>query len=229
MRSTYRAWVSRKMPGFLQAEAGSRLTGVFALLVDAVAEPMLRAIYARFFASELVSDDVLATVGNERQIPRWPGESKRDYAVRLANAWTYWQWAGTLHGLRMVLEPFGFAFSIYEASAPSDLVPQIPFGGGNWKNFWIVITDHPWTQRYFGQLGVRIGDPGLALGSTMTAGQTDVLRRVIRTFRAAHTRCDSIIVVFDLAAWTALLASPGAADWSHVEQRPTFTAWIPCG
>ena len=53
-------------------------------------------------------EDALLLIGEERGLQRYPGEYLAAYRHRVANAWEFWRWAGTVRGMLYALEHMGY-------------------------------------------------------------------------------------------------------------------------
>lgn len=215
---TFRKWIEEISPSWLLGEVGVRLQNSVSLTVDLLTETLLEAVYARFLYSSDFPDDALKHIGSERLMPRYGPESARTYKARLKKAWTSWTFAGTRQAVIEQLEASG----ITEAELYENWQWNWDGDVDDWSRFWVVLRGHP-----FG--GVYWGDPnygGFTWGSTMTVADAEyALRRVVRQWKAGHTRAVYIIVVFDQAAWDA--AMPPNGNWDDPANWPPGAAFIP--
>jgi len=179
-------------PPWLRGLWGERWHQAMGLVKDALAEGALQAVKARFLRGS--PSDSLSYAGTDRQIERAPGESDDNYRARLQKAFTTWRLAGTNKGIIEALKVIGFpSVTIFEnkdwAASPDPTA---------WWLFWVMLLsplpfDGPWK---LGD-GTKLGEKPLGFGSAKDAALLELIRRVIRKWKAAHTILGKGIAVFD--------------------------------
>jgi hypothetical protein len=210
--TTFEAWQTAgdaRTPGLspprLRQRFGASLMRVLGAVKDAVADAARQAVKARMVA--LAPDDALPWIGAERLIERYPGETTPQYRARLRAAWDAWLFAGTAQGVVGALRAAGFNASVFSVrAAPSWWVGAWPPNGpealpaASWSRFWIVIEPpfpFAWTLRRWGAFAWgELGADGTPLtwGSTATVRQVELVRSIVRKWKAAHERCAQVLV-----------------------------------
>jgi hypothetical protein len=109
---TYREWQRRLAPPWLQEGAGRRFLEGLGEAKDGLAEHVRQAVLARMI--QRAPEDALALIGEERSLPRFPGEFTEAYRARLLAAWEFWRQVGTLPGLALWLRAAGYEAHIWE-------------------------------------------------------------------------------------------------------------------
>jgi hypothetical protein len=107
---SYREWLVRVQPPWLQGDAGRRWAEVLGAVLDESASLTATGVLARFAAR--APEDALATLGAERTLTRYPGESGDAFRARVLGAWEFWQWSGTEYGLGLALSQLGYNSAI---------------------------------------------------------------------------------------------------------------------
>ncbi len=163
--------------------------------LDDNAERARQAVKARF--PNLAPDDALAVLGEERGMPRGPGETTASYRARLLGAWDAWTWAGTPYGMLRQLLAAGYPTvyvqtqggkqyslaSLLSGNPVQDLVvaqmaTPVHLGGTPaelWSDFAVLIGQ-PWPAWWSGAPGDSSAD-------------ANFVRQLIAKWKPAHTRC----------------------------------------
>lgn len=95
-----------------------------------------------------------------------------------------------------------------------------------WARFWVIIYPTadglPWTEGpTWGEAGLTWGEATRTWGSTATPQQVADVRRIVRDWKPAGTRCEHIIIAFDDASF-APDGSNGdlpAGTWARATER----------
>jgi hypothetical protein len=174
-------------PPWLRGRWGEAWNGTVGLAMDMVAEGAMQAVKARFIKG--APSDALPYAGTDRQIERAPGESDDQYRARLLGAFETWRLAGTNKGITTALAVIGYPNArVFESH---DWFP----GNPRWWRFWVVIDPpHGFTTWKVGD-GTKLGMKLLGLDKAGDKSAVDLLRRVVRKWKAAHTVCEKLIVV----------------------------------
>jgi hypothetical protein len=223
----FRDWIAEFSNKALSGEAAQRFAvGIWGSLLDSSSEAMEQALYLPSLAmGDGKAEDVLALLGTERRMPRFPHESASSYRLRLMNAWEAWRYAGTSTVVLQQLDAMGLSAEIRE---PVDW--DWDGNAADWSRFWVVIKPpHPWVRAYrYGAPptgdGKHFHDPLVTYGSNMTIYEVLALRGLVRQWKPGHVRCQYIIVVFDQAAWD--LQQPDGT-WNVHSHRNPAAMYIP--
>jgi hypothetical protein len=179
-------------PGFLQGGKSRAWGAGVGYQKDVLVEVGIQGI-------QQASVSALAYHGAERGLPRYDGDTDASYADRLKQAWVLWEYAGTAEGIRRQLEFAGFNHvQIYETWSWGSLFPS-----SEWWHFWVLIDDT--IDHIFGDISFRWGTTGFQWGDGTHWGFTKVppnlgwVRKIVNTWKPAHTICESIIV--QLQGW----------------------------
>jgi len=183
---SFRQYMIELAPPWLRGRWGEAWNGTVGLAMDMVAEGAMQAVKARFIKQ--APADALPYAGTDRQIERAPGESDETYRARLLQAFETWQLAGTNKGILAALAVIGYPKAkIFESH---DWFPTDP----RWWRFWLVIDPpHAFTSWKLGD-GTKLGMKLLGLDAKDKTA-LDLLRRVVRKWKAAHTVCEKLIIV----------------------------------
>jgi hypothetical protein len=184
---SFRDYMIELAPPWLRGRWGEAWNGTVGLVMDMTAEGAMQAVKARFLKRGPA--DALPYAGTDRQIERAPGEPDDVYRARLLAAFETWRLAGTNKGILTALAVIGYSKArIFESH---DWYPIDP----RWWRFWLVIEPpHAFTSWKLGD-GTKLGTKLLGLGGAEAKAALDLLRRVVRKWKAAHTVCEKIIIV----------------------------------
>lgn len=197
----YEAWQPGDVPSWLQGPRGLAWFAAHGRAKDLMVQAARVAVKTGFVHD--CPADALPHHGAARLLPRYPGDTDDTYRARLAAAWDLWEWAGTRHGLLLMLEAMGFPhaaiYNVRDATPPGEVSWPPDGDTANWSRFWVFLdatVDNPfgWVKRTWGS-GWRYGD-GSTWGSTATRDQINLLRATIRLFKPAHAVCAGIYVDF---------------------------------
>lgn len=124
--------------------------------------------------------------------------------LRLVNNWGVWYTMNADYSTSLTISP---------------LVANIPNwnwdGAGPWQQTWspLFAWSRFWPIIYcsggkpfdigprWGDPGARYATPGRTWGTTATSTQVAGIRNIVKTFKAAHSRCVNIIIAFDSASF----------------------------
>lgn len=247
MDGTYRQMALALSPGFLRGKWGERLVSAIALQFDILCEAAEQGSGANLLDSEDFPPDALGLMGRERMIDRFPGETDAFYRSRLRFAWTIWRYAGTAIGVLDLLAGFGLKAVLREqvalaGRAPGSLgilgtpragldalghaVPAVSAiydwnwdGNGDYlSRFWIVVTEHPWQRRSWGDGSRYDGVNELWGAHAVPDMPVRAVRRLIRKWKPAHVVCPYMIVV--LSPVTLRTKNPDGSFTETVQSWP---------
>ena len=192
--ATWKEWIQtrRETPGFLKRTWEKKALGVIGDVFDTITDAMLRSRIAGWVSHPEVPTDGLNRKGRERQIPRYPGESDGDYAIRLREAWTLWSEAGFRSQLISTIEGYGFS-GVY-------IVGTYEWDGGtypawsdsseldNWSRFWVYVPHdgHPFEPDGNWDDPGDWDDGGLWDFENMTRQMFVDIRNLLEFYRPAH-------------------------------------------
>lgn len=213
----FREYIFQQSPGFLRQKWGARLMGLVGLAADISAEGAQQAIAARFSQSPIFPPDAYALIGSERSMPRFPSETLASYRERVLDAWNAWRNAGTEIGLIDQLSYFPVTAQIY-TNADWDWDGD----ASNWSRFWVVLTDHGWTDDGTWD-DPGIWDDGGTWDSTASIEEVRSIQALIRQWKPGHMVCVNVVVVLDANAWSP---TP-TGDWDRMENRNEAASYWP--
>jgi hypothetical protein len=187
MAINYREFVRRISPPWLRDFYGERFVGmVNGLMADLISEGASQAIKAHLLLSDTSPPDALPSIGDERNMPRYPSETDAQYRDRLHGAWDAWEFAGNedgtgTGGIIGQLNAFGLANVTILPAVNEDPrverpawvfeVPSTVTLSGNFTYDDIgASTKSEITGADFEAAGFNIGWPVLVSGTTLNDG-----------------------------------------------------------
>ena len=183
------------VPPWLRRTWGKAFLQTFAYPLDALGDEHVAAVQAPW--PWLAPSDALYYIGTERQLEKYPGEDEEIYRIRLWNAWDTWRLAGTEEGLldQLYLATASIGLTDITIRYNRDWEPAPPDGNTDWwSRFWVVIGEpHPWEMAVWGE--GSWGD-GRLWGASITIEQINLLKRVIKQWKASHSYCEAILIQF---------------------------------
>jgi hypothetical protein len=244
----FRGLFRKLVPAWAQDDVeGGPLLYSLGLLCDAVVEHARLALIARFPSH--APADAVSLIARDRKLVRGLGETKEAFAPRLVAWLDEHAVRGNPYALMRQVRGYcnaavrvrtvdrrGNWYTIerdgsYAYHGPAD--PSSPGeawdwdGGGadRWARFWVIIYPtaggEPWSDpTLWGDPGLVWGSPGATWGSTATVDEVDAVRRIVRDWKPAGTRCEHIIIAFDDASFDPESAT-GLPDgtWSSASNR----------
>jgi hypothetical protein len=182
---TYREWQRRLAPPWLQEGAGGRFLEGLGEAKDGLAEHVRQAVLARMI--QRAPEDALALIGEERSLPRFPGELTEAYQARLLAAWEFWRRAGTLPGLVYWLRVLGYEPFVVE---------WYRYDSSIWAEFSLYLwpyrpefTTDRWDD------GVGAWDDGTAWDYTIAGVELRRVPELVREVKPAHAKVRSIYYI----------------------------------
>ncbi len=181
MSDTYREWLPKFAPTWLQAQWGAAMLATIGGELDDQRELMTAATRARFPGD--APADALPRIGDDRLLERGSGESDLAYAARLIAAWDAWALAGSRRAILLQLKIAGFTgmYLMQRNGRRSSLD-----GSDN-----LVMTPGPgwaWDYRgpeWFNQFGVVFGVdvPSLTYVSGVLSDDATKLNRIVHRWK----------------------------------------------
>ncbi len=199
----YRDYLTRLVPPWLQRTVSELFLRAHGDALDVLAEKAKDATKSGFVA--VAPTDALPYHGFARSLPKFAGEMDAAHRARLLAAWETWGTAGTREGPLDEGGTYGLV-GMLEAALPGATVqvkayrdPYLgPLRRGYWSEFWVVLSDVPWTPRVW---GTGTWSETVTWGSDATHAEVETLKGIVRTFKAAHEWCPAIVVVFEGRTW----------------------------
>lgn len=180
-------------PPWMRGRMGAAWTEAKAIVFEVLADATREAIKARF--PLIAPEDALPYLSSERGLEKMPAESVATWRERIWSAWDTWIWAGTKNGVQDAIDLADLFPTTSRSIKEWWDWPNLP--SAEWARFWLLVEQpHAYTAP------PNVGDPGLLVDgswvvgiSGMTIQQVQLLRRTIRTWKPAHTRCPAAIIV----------------------------------
>lgn len=228
-------------PSWLRDETeGERLLWSLETLLDASLERVRQSVKARF--PEHGPLDALSYHSRDRRIVRGLGELPEVFARRMLSWLDEHRVRGNPFALMRQLRAYcnaevrvrvvdrrGNWYTLDRDGTTSYLLAQGDWdwdGGAasRWARFWVIIyptaAGEPWTTgSQWGDPGLVWGDPTKTWGTSATPQQVADVRRIVRDWKPAGTRCEHIIIAFDDDSF-----QPGGVDlpdgtWGSARNR----------
>lgn len=204
-------------PGTWRGYWGKRFVGVIAMMFDTLSDGAIAANRVSKFGSRNFPSDALPLLGQERVLPRYPGEADGDWSERLHDAWVLWHMAGTGGGLIEMYSRLGMTVTLEKNGTWDwDSDPD------NWSRFWVVIDDHSWVSDGVWD-DLAYWDDGGTWDTSATPDEVRAVRGIVRTFKEAHAICPAICVVLDGATWAA--NQPDGTWGDYANRSPSASYW----
>jgi len=194
---TFREFVEQESPPWLLGELSGAFVGiVFGLMADTVAEGMGAAVRMPWLLEPLSPPDVLPFIGNERRLPRYPGESIAQYRARLHGAWKAYEFAGDESSILGQLEAAGYPGAKIYDPWNMGILPL-----GYWSQFvvWFPIGTHPVTSAGAVWGSFNYGDGTVYGPGGLTVAIATTLRGIIKKWKPVEWICRGIM--FQISGW----------------------------
>jgi len=243
---SFRETLRRYLPPWLSDRPGKTvafryLYGIVSVL-DAGAEVLVQGIQARF--PGLGTPTALPYIGRDRRIIRGPEQTDAAYAAELVRWLDYWRAAGNAYVLALALQTFLFPGAprvrivtrsgvwytlepdgelTWHRAQPNnwDWDSQThPERAVNWSEFWVIVYPPHWDDA--GDWGGGDGQTwgaGKAFGLDVATGTVEIIKRLVRQWKGAHSLCRMLIVAYDPTSFDPASppGAPGMPDghWGH--------------
>lgn len=213
----FRDYVASVLPRPFAAALSSGWFGILhGATGDQLAQGMSDAVRMPWLLDPKSPDDVLPMVGNERGIPRYPGESVASYRNRLVGAWGAYTFAGAALSIEEQLAAYGFPGKIIFMPARTG-----PFGepAPYWSQFWIDFPTgtHPVTSEGppWDSFNWDDGSDWGPVGYTREFANT--LHAIVEKWKPAQWICRGFLFEFGTAVWDGFAWDDGTLWDGFVE------------
>lgn len=196
----YFEWQVEQAPPWFNGTMGEGWWLFWGHLRDGWAEGAKQAVKARFPST--AAPDALQSQAGDRGTERYPAETESAFRVRLAETFDRYLALGTPEGLGAAL-----------AAVPG-VVPRTPTlddpvlvgyreawqwdaGSPLWARFWVVLATGWGLPSTWGEAGAAWGEGAKKWGIDAPRESLDFLRRQVRRWKAAHAKCEAIIIEID--------------------------------
>lgn len=238
--SRFRRVITKMGPRWLVGEGeGERVAASLGTILDAFLERLRLGLLARF--PQHCPPDALAYHARDRKIVRGIEESSEAFATRLLRWLDDHRVRGNPYALMEQLRAYcnadvrirtvdrrGNWFTLerdgsrgYNIAAGNwdwDGVAASP----DWSRFWVIIYPTvdglPWTRVKWGSF--VWGAAGKTLASSASRNQVADVRRIVREWKPAGTKCEFVIVAFNDSDFSPTGASPPLPDgtWGRAKK-----------
>jgi hypothetical protein len=135
----FRTFLSEISPdGFAAALSSGYFGATLALAGDLMGEGLKQALRMAWLLEETSPDDVLALVGLELRMPRYPSETSAAYRARLVDAFNRYSNAGTPARINAEIAAAGLNGTV--TFQPTHPGPPPALAVPYWSQFWITTT-----------------------------------------------------------------------------------------
>ena len=222
LRDLYRALT----PSWMQDdEEGGPVLYSLGLVAEVAKERAYNGLVARF--PQYAPTDALHLIARDRRIIRGIDEADAAFATRLLPWLDDHRTRGNPFALMKQLQAYcqadvrirtvdarGNWFTREANGTTSYLLNQNNWNwdgaaSTRWARFWVIIyptaAGEPWNgDQTWGQVGLTWGSEGsggATWGTSATVGEVETVRRIVREWKPAGTRCEHIIIAFDDASF----------------------------
>lgn len=239
MATSFRTLWSRLGPDWLVNDgADGELVGYsLGLMIDVFAERTRLGLLARM--PETAPSDALPRMGRDRRVLRGRNESASSYAQRLlrwlddrrtqGNAFALMDrladYLGPVPSYRIV-DARGNWYGRAANGTKSFLLDQANWNWdgvdpARWCRFWVIIYPNGlWSQdtEWGAVSGPSWGSGSGSWGSTATPDEVQTVRRIVRDWKRAGSRCVNVIVAFDPASFDPTSPEPDGT-WGQASKN----------
>jgi hypothetical protein len=192
---------------FEDGESGGGFVGVcFSFIADVAGHFWTFANRGALLKDRYVAPDVLPKFAWERGMPGYDGETTRQHADRMADAWNAYTYPGR-PAIQEQLSYFGFGDSvaIYDAYEwPTE--PPV----GPKSQFWVVVPegDHTYRELIIGTGDAVIGDDTFIGIAGITAAQMTAIKALIHKWKPVQWVCREIRFDLGGGSYAAFAVQP---------------------
>lgn len=211
----------RQGPRWLYNGDGGAILRTVGLLLDAGAGRLYAGLRSHF--PRFAERDALLLLAKDHGVKPAPGETDAHLAERVVRAIPDWKNAGGPFALIQQLRAYighDLQVRIYNAAGSwfqvdADGATSYALDTGewdwddleyatNWSRFWVILFSPdgvPWSPEGAWGDGEAWGESESGWGSTMTPEEASAIKSVIRQWKPAGSRCETVILAFDLDDW----------------------------
>jgi hypothetical protein len=163
--------------------------GAIGLMADMLSEGASQAFYARLPGHAEQADDSMEQSGKDRDLYRFRGETRSNYAARLRSAFDDYAQAGTAIQLKRVLNQWGAAgwpltwdpslLTVVESGIPGSFTFTVTIGFGSIIPAWVPV--------YYGVGGYTYGEGDLFYGIGPSS-DLPILLYLVRKWKPSRSR-----------------------------------------
>jgi hypothetical protein len=191
--------------------ASRLLGGLLGVPTDTVAHANVEAGAVGVFKSNVCPLDVLAHVGNERMLVKYPNETSAAYKARLANAWNIWLSSGSPSAMVDQLSSAGFPNCMIQRDFSANAgdtergCDAFPSSADYWSSFVLVVPragyyDELDTARYFDESPPWTFDGFPVVywgnGSSIVNRETMyVIKSIVKKWKPVDFICRAIVIL----------------------------------
>ena len=210
MSGVYQDYALSLAPRWLQGARAAEQIQATAAPLDDLALKTRSLMLARLVP--YAPEDVLMTIGAERGIRRFPGEPLGTYRNRVSAAWSWWRMAGTLPGMKRLLELSGYQASIQEHFKDPDRE--------HWAEFSITVTPtiKPEPDASWGENDLYGGD-GAHWGYRLYAVPPSSLVDLVNEIKPGHARLRRLLFTLGDTTWG------GGERWGNEASPAKLHPW----
>lgn len=173
---------------------GEAATGLLSLLTDTVAEGAQQAFYSKLPGHEHMANDTLDIAGAERDLIRYPGETRASWAERVQGAWEAYEQAGSTFAVIQGVNDWG------NAMFPTTWDDNPVLVESGWARFAVTIPfeNTDWEPE------IDYGDPEVYGSSDLVYGisnaeavDVSLLRKTVRKWKPSRSKASIRVVLSD--------------------------------
>lgn len=186
----FRDMVFERLPRpFLQPLSSAWFGILCAYTGDVNADSLSLALRLAWISDPESPDDVLPIVGAERGMPRYPGETAKQYRARLQDAWNAYTFAGAEQTIVAQFAHAGYPGTqiVFDAAALGPNGEAAPY----WSQFWIYFphsSGHPVTSPGTNWGSFNFGD-GTVYGLGVPIEYYALIHGIVRKWKPTRWIC----------------------------------------
>ncbi len=221
MGTSFKSYMTSLAPAWLRLPQGEAWLRGLGDVKDDMLYRLKNGVKYRFPA--YAADDAATQIGEDRSIPRGPNESLAAYRERLRGAWDSWYWGGTPLGMLRSLKASGYDVAVYVNLGKKYTLSN--------TGELVVTNAHPDGSRWITNYGPTFWSAFTVVFESLppiwggvipsnTSREADNVRRIVATWRPAHTQCDKILIRVSGPGW-------GASTWGSFTWTASDIVWTP--
>lgn len=236
-RPQLREFALKIAPRWLQTGPGASVLYTIGAVLDAGIDGTWEGIQARMPLEADVS--ALSAIGADRRIVRGFDETDDAYRLRLAAHLEAWRYAGHARAVFGAVQGYLSGYDVpmrivtnagfwYHVDAAGTLTWERQLGTWDWDGtpaawwrFWLII--YPPADLWVAEDDWGAGEwgDGGTWGTTATPEQVAAIRGLVKTWKAAHSKCEWIVIAFDGASFDPSAPEPDGlwGPWGKGDPR----------